>query len=163
MNTREYTNGNRCNGYLGLERDVSVITLVREDLCFTLLGGADVYRKITTTVESVIVSTSGDDVMTTIVRFSGTHDCAFWSDETLLLHAAKLVCDNYLHPLQRAAGSCSSMAFNWRAFEAWRSHPMLTNNFRHGLPGLGIGSAAFAVYVLYDKTIGSGSKGETHH
>ncbi len=56
----------------------------------------------------------------------------------------------------------SSMAFNWRAYEAWRAHPMLNNNLRHALPGLGIGSAAFAVYVLYDKTIGSGSKGDHH-
>lgn len=56
------------------------------------------------------------------------------------------------------------MAFNWRQFEAWRAHPMLNNNLRHGLPGLGIGSAAFAVYVLYDKTMGSGSKShEEHH
>ncbi len=54
------------------------------------------------------------------------------------------------------------MAFNWRAYEAWRAHPMLNNNLRHGLPGLGIGSAAFAVYVLYDKTIGAGSKASHH-
>ena len=56
-----------------------------------------------------------------------------------------------------------AMAFNWRQFEAWRGHPMLTNNLRHGLPGLGIGSAAFAVYVLYDKTLGSAGKSEEHH
>lgn len=56
----------------------------------------------------------------------------------------------------------NSMGFNWRAYEAWRAHPMLNNNLRHGLPGLGIGSAAFAVYVLYDKTIGAGSKASHH-
>ena len=54
------------------------------------------------------------------------------------------------------------MAFNWRKFEAWRQHPMLTNNFRHSMPGLGVGLAAFAAYVAYDQTIGSGSK-KAHH
>jgi len=51
------------------------------------------------------------------------------------------------------------MAFKWRAYEAWRAHPMLNNNLPYGLPGLGIGSAAFAESVLYDKIIGAGSKG----
>jgi hypothetical protein len=36
---------------------------------------------------------------------------------------------------------------------------MLNNNLPYGLPGLGIGSAAFAESVLYDKIIGAGSKG----
>lgn len=53
------------------------------------------------------------------------------------------------------------MAFNWRKYDAWRQHPMLTNNMRHSIPGLGIGLAAFAVYVLYDNTLGRGKK--VHH
>ena len=39
---------------------------------------------------------------------------------------------------------------------------MLNNNLRHSMPGLGIASAAFAVYILYDKTVGSSSK-NAHH
>ncbi len=72
--------------------------------------------------------------------------------------------DFYSGSVRRSRGRLgrSSMGFNWRAYEAWRAHPMLNNNLRHGLPGLGIGSAAFAVYVLYDKTIGAGSKASHH-
>lgn len=41
---------------------------------------------------------------------------------------------------------------------------MLTNNFRHSMPGLGIGFVAFSVYALYDQTMGASSKkGQGHH
>lgn len=61
--------------------------------------------------------------------------------------------------------SCNlvEMGFNWQKYEAWRKHPMLTNNLRHSLPGLGIASVAFVAFVAYDKTIGAGSKGGGHH
>ena len=36
----------------------------------------------------------------------------------------------------------------------------LNNNLKHGLPGLGYGFAAFAVYVVYDKLT---STEEKHH
>ncbi|XP_076954100.1 NADH dehydrogenase [ubiquinone] 1 beta subcomplex subunit 3-B-like [Bidens hawaiensis] len=35
----------------------------------------------------------------------------------------------------------------FRRRDAWRSHPMLTNQFRHATPGLGIALVAFGVYV----------------
>ena len=47
------------------------------------------------------------------------------------------------------------MAFDWRKAERWRGHPLLTKNMRHAFPGVGIGLAAFAVYVLYDQTAGA--------
>lgn len=55
------------------------------------------------------------------------------------------------------------MGFNWERFEAWRKHPMLTNNLRlrHSLPGLGIATAAFGVFVAYDKLVVGDSSG--HH
>lgn len=56
-----------------------------------------------------------------------------------------------------------TMSFNWRKFEAWRQHPMLINNWRHSMPGFGIGAAAFAVYVVYDQTMGSGSSKKNGH
>ena len=52
------------------------------------------------------------------------------------------------------------MGYNWRKAEAWRQHPLLTNTMRYSMPGLGIGFGAFALYVLYDKTVG-GKK--AHH
>lgn len=52
--------------------------------------------------------------------------------------------------------------FNWRKFEAWRQHPMLTNNMRHSMPGLGLGLGAFALYVIYDQTVGKKSGGHGH-
>ncbi|KAJ0743248.1 putative NADH dehydrogenase [ubiquinone] 1 beta subcomplex subunit 3 [Helianthus annuus] len=36
--------------------------------------------------------------------------------------------------------------FFWRRDE-WRKHPMLTNQFRHATPGLGIAVVAFGIYV----------------
>lgn len=53
------------------------------------------------------------------------------------------------------------MAFNWRAAEKWRNHPLLTGNERVALPGLGIGLVAFALYVAYDK-MSSGPKKHGH-
>ncbi len=53
------------------------------------------------------------------------------------------------------------MGYNWKKAEAWRQHPMLNNTMRHSMPGLGLGLAAFAVYVLYDQTVGGSKKG--HH
>lgn len=53
------------------------------------------------------------------------------------------------------------MPLNWRKLEAWRQHPMLTNNLRHSVPGLLYGSIAFALYVAYDQTMNSGKK--SHH
>ncbi|KFM24387.1 hypothetical protein F751_3105 [Auxenochlorella protothecoides] len=53
------------------------------------------------------------------------------------------------------------MAYNWRAAEKWRQHPLLTGNQRVMMPGLGIGIAAFAVYVAFDKLTGSSKAG--HH
>jgi NADH-ubiquinone oxidoreductase B12 subunit family len=38
---------------------------------------------------------------------------------------------------------------------------MLNNNLRHALPGLGWGTAAFLVYVAYDKLVAP--KKEEHH
>ena len=55
------------------------------------------------------------------------------------------------------------MAYNWKRADAWRSHPMLTNNMRYSLPGFGIGLAAFAVYAAYDQFLGAGSKAKSHH
>lgn len=56
----------------------------------------------------------------------------------------------------------AAMGFNWRKYEAWRKHPMLNNNLRHSMPGLGIATVAFAGFVAYDKLIGSGSSGGKH-
>ncbi|KAK9690166.1 hypothetical protein RND81_09G108900 [Saponaria officinalis] len=36
----------------------------------------------------------------------------------------------------------------FRRRDAWRSHPMLSNQFRHAVPGLGLGVAAFCVYLV---------------
>lgn len=58
--------------------------------------------------------------------------------------------------VQRAA-----MAFDWKKAEQWRQHPLLTNNQRVMLPGFGIGLAAFAVYVAFDKLTGGKKAG--HH
>ncbi|XP_071725475.1 NADH dehydrogenase [ubiquinone] 1 beta subcomplex subunit 3-B-like [Rutidosis leptorrhynchoides] len=43
----------------------------------------------------------------------------------------------------------------FRRRDEWRKHPMLTNQFRHATPGLGIALVAFGIYVVgemaYDK------------
>ncbi|CAD6915889.1 unnamed protein product [Tilletia controversa] len=40
----------------------------------------------------------------------------------------------------------------WAAREAWRKHPLFTNRFyiRNMFPGLGLGAAAFGVYLAVD-------------
>ncbi|XXG72194.1 hypothetical protein AAC387_Pa07g1344 [Persea americana] len=32
--------------------------------------------------------------------------------------------------------------------DEWRKHPMLSNQFRHALPGLGTGVVAFGIYLI---------------
>ncbi|ORY33364.1 NADH dehydrogenase 1 beta subcomplex subunit 3 [Naematelia encephala] len=57
----------------------------------------------------------------------------------------------------------------WAKREAWRSHYIFSsrNYLRHGLPGFGIASVAFAAYVIYDdffasKPTHSAGHGEHH-
>ncbi|KAE8250328.1 hypothetical protein A4X13_0g4808 [Tilletia indica] len=40
----------------------------------------------------------------------------------------------------------------WAAREAWRKHPIFTNRFyiRNMFPGLGLGAAAFGIYLAVD-------------
>ncbi len=55
------------------------------------------------------------------------------------------------------------MGFDYRKADAWRAHPLLTKTMRHSVPGLGVGLAAFAVYVAYDHlTKQSGGKADHH-
>lgn len=54
------------------------------------------------------------------------------------------------------------MGYNWKKAEAWRAHPLLSNTWRHSMPGFGLGLAAFAAYVAYDQAT-KGSKKEEHH
>lgn len=48
-------------------------------------------------------------------------------------------------------------AFSLRAYDRWRSHPMLrnTSSIRAMWPGMGIGTVAFAVYVVGDNVRGA--------
>ncbi|KAL0797801.1 hypothetical protein Bca101_052975 [Brassica carinata] len=54
----------------------------------------------------------------------------------------------------------------FRRRDEWRKHPMLSNQMRHALPGLGIGVAAFCVYLvgeqIYNKALAP-SKSSSHH
>ncbi|KAI3707770.1 hypothetical protein L2E82_36577 [Cichorium intybus] len=36
----------------------------------------------------------------------------------------------------------------FRRRDEWRKHPMLTNQFRHAAPGLGIALVAFGIYLV---------------
>ncbi|CAH8266532.1 unnamed protein product [Arabidopsis lyrata] len=36
----------------------------------------------------------------------------------------------------------------FRRRDEWRKHPMLSNQMRHALPGLGIGVASFCVFLV---------------
>ncbi|XP_059648334.1 NADH dehydrogenase [ubiquinone] 1 beta subcomplex subunit 3-B-like [Cornus florida] len=36
----------------------------------------------------------------------------------------------------------------FRRRDAWRKHPMVTSQLRHATPGLGIGVAAFVIYLI---------------
>ncbi|KAM6563374.1 hypothetical protein CsatB_023372 [Cannabis sativa] len=55
----------------------------------------------------------------------------------------------------------------FRRRDEWRKHPMLTNQFRHATPGLGIALVAFGVYLIgeqvYDKLYAPSSSSHTHH
>ncbi len=53
--------------------------------------------------------------------------------------------------------------YNWKRAEAWRAHPLLNNTMRHSMPGLGLGLAAFAVYVAYDQLVVKGQSGAKGH
>lgn len=55
------------------------------------------------------------------------------------------------------------MAFNWQKAESWRAHPLINNTWRHSMPGLGLGLAAFAVYVAYDQFTKSSAAPKEHH
>ncbi|CAN6885338.1 unnamed protein product, partial [Brassica oleracea] len=54
----------------------------------------------------------------------------------------------------------------FRRRDEWRKHPMLSNQMRHALPGLGIGVAAFCLYLvgeqIYSKALAP-SKSSSHH
>ncbi|WCJ41981.1 NADH dehydrogenase (ubiquinone)s [Euphorbia peplus] len=53
----------------------------------------------------------------------------------------------------------------FRRRDQWRKHPMITNQFRHALPGFGIGVGAFCVYLVgeqvYNKLYAPSS--DSHH
>ncbi|CAO2818085.1 unnamed protein product [Amaranthus hypochondriacus] len=55
----------------------------------------------------------------------------------------------------------------FRRRDEWRKHPMLTNQFRHAVPGLGLGVAAFCVYLvgetIYNKLYSSDHSSSSHH
>ena len=40
----------------------------------------------------------------------------------------------------------------WEKLEAWRHHPLLKIDKRNLMPGITFGLAAFAIFVVYDKT-----------
>ena len=54
------------------------------------------------------------------------------------------------------------MAYNWKRTEAWRQHPLISNTWRHSMPGLGLGLVAFGVYVAYDQLVAGGKKAGHH-
>ncbi|KAF3607913.1 hypothetical protein DY000_02045287 [Brassica cretica] len=53
----------------------------------------------------------------------------------------------------------------FRRRDEWRKHPMLSNQMRHALPGLGIGVAAFCLYLvgeqIYSKALAPSKS--SHH
>lgn len=55
------------------------------------------------------------------------------------------------------------MSFQWDKYQEWRRHPLISrsNNYKHALPGLGLGFGAFLVYVAYDQA--TAPKGGSHH
>lgn len=53
--------------------------------------------------------------------------------------------------------------YNWKRTEVWRAHPLINNTMRHSMPGLGLGLAAFAVYVAYDQFTKQQSGGVKEH
>ncbi|XP_074294403.1 NADH dehydrogenase [ubiquinone] 1 beta subcomplex subunit 3-B-like [Silene latifolia] len=55
----------------------------------------------------------------------------------------------------------------FRRRDSWRKHPMLSNQFRHSVPGLGLGVGAFCVYLVaetvYNKFYSSPHAPSDHH
>ncbi|KMT07865.1 hypothetical protein BVRB_6g145620 [Beta vulgaris subsp. vulgaris] len=55
----------------------------------------------------------------------------------------------------------------FRRRDEWRKHPTLSNQFRHSVPGLGLGVAAFCVYLvgetIYNKFYSSPHSSSSHH
>ncbi|PON80906.1 NADH dehydrogenase [ubiquinone] 1 beta subcomplex subunit [Trema orientale] len=58
----------------------------------------------------------------------------------------------------------------FRRRDEWRKHPMLSNQFRHATPGLGIALVAFGIYLVgeqvYNKLYApssSSSSAHSHH
>ncbi|CAO2818005.1 unnamed protein product [Amaranthus hypochondriacus] len=51
----------------------------------------------------------------------------------------------------------------FRRRDAWRKHPMLTNQFRHAVPGLGLGVAAFCVYLVGETVYNKLYPSSSHH
>ena len=51
--------------------------------------------------------------------------------------------------------------------DEWRKHPMLTNQFRHATPGLGIALVAFGIYLVgeqvYNKLYSSNHHSHSDH
>lgn len=62
------------------------------------------------------------------------------------------------------SGAGKHTAEFFRRRDAWRKHPMLSNQFRHATPGLGIALVAFGVYLVaeqvYDRI---NSPSSSHH
>ncbi|EFJ50016.1 NADH:ubiquinone oxidoreductase 6.5 kDa subunit [Volvox carteri f. nagariensis] len=52
-----------------------------------------------------------------------------------------------------------TVGFQWERYEAWRHHPLLRWNKKDFFPGLGLGVAAYLLYVAYDKS----QPKEEHH
>ena len=56
------------------------------------------------------------------------------------------------------------MGYPWAKAEAWRAHPLLSNTWRHSMPGLGLGLVAFGAYAAYDQlVVKAGKPAEKHH
>ena len=51
-----------------------------------------------------------------------------------------------------------SGGINWQKLDEWRRHPLLVNNMRYSVPGIGVGFTAFVAYVAYDQTVGRSSQ-----
>ena len=55
------------------------------------------------------------------------------------------------------------MPYNWRKADAWRAHPLISNNVSKALPGLGIATGAFVLYVAYTEITGTGPRHQRQH
>lgn len=47
--------------------------------------------------------------------------------------------------------------------DAWRKHPMLSNQLRHATPGLGIGLVAFGIYLVGEQIYNRTKSPSSHH